>query len=171
MGKSAEDETLLQLSNLLGTDPLSHNVITLVRDQNPKSFKEKLTQVFLSLNFIEAQKVYKIFESMPEVKEAWINALESKMEKAESELKNAEANKELLNSLDNELNELLKKHTESDDEKEEMFIVMKAILKKEIESGTIANDDPSELESELINNNQEIMALIRAQLKKRKISF
>lgn len=168
MKKNDSSEKLLNIHELLGiTDGSESNVVSLIKDQNPASFKENLIQVFSTLSYPDAQKVYKLFESHPEVKSAWLRALELKIEKNEAELKIAEYNKSLVDSLDHELTDLLKKHTICDEENQEMKEIMNLILNKEIEQES-TSADPSEIEIELITNNQEIMHLIKTYFKRTK---
>ena len=168
MKKNDSSEKLLNIHELLGIpDGSESNVVSLIKDQNPASFKENLIQVFSTISYPDAQKVYKLFESHPEVKSAWLRSLELKIEKNESELKIAEYNKNLVESLDHELTDLLKKHTICDEENQEMRELINLILNKEIEQVAMS-DEPSEIEIELLTNNQEIMSLIKSYLKKTK---
>jgi hypothetical protein len=168
MEKPASLDTLFEINGLLGMTPDNpSNVINLIRDQNPNTFKEKLTQIFVSLSSAEAKQIYKLFELLPEVKEAWLKALEIKVEKLESEVKQAEHNKEIVVSLDLELSESIRKHTECDEDNQDLVEILQLILKKEIESEAMSAE-PSELEIELITNNQDIMFLIKAYFKNKK---
>jgi hypothetical protein len=158
------NEGLIQISEVLGSLDSPSNIIDLFKETNHNTaFKEKIINVFLSLAYPDAAKVYKLFESVPDVKDSWIRSLELRVEKNEKELLQSQHDRELAASLDLELGELLKKHTECDEENSALKDLMKVILLKEIEN---TKEDPTELESELLASNEEIMIMIKDFFKK-----